>query len=146
MTNLPPFLDQRGEYTLTCDASRIDPVRVHELLHAYTYWANERPLEVVERSLAHSLNFGLFHGDVLVGFARAVTDYATYAWICDVVVIPEERGRGLGKWLVQSIVAHPDLQGLRLVLRTRDAHELYRVYGGFDLAGKPENMLERRTP
>jgi GNAT superfamily N-acetyltransferase len=86
----------------------------------------------------------VYVGEQQVGFARVVTDYATFAWVCDVFILESYRGRGLSKWLVECVVAHPDLQGLsRFVLATRDAHELYRRYGGFESLPHPENWLVR---
>jgi GNAT superfamily N-acetyltransferase len=87
----------------------------------------------------------VYAGDQQVGFARVVTDYATFAWLCDVFIIESHRGRALGKWLVECIVSHPELRGLRLfVLATSDAHELYRHYGGFEDLQVPEKWMVRR--
>ena len=117
-----------GEYLLTDDSARLDLDTVCALLHK-TYWAARRPREVIEQSLQHSVCFGLFHGDRQVGFARAVTDHTTFTWICDVVIAPEHRGHGLGKWMVERVLAHPDLQTASQVLGTRDAHTLYERFG-----------------
>jgi GNAT superfamily N-acetyltransferase len=119
---------QRDEYILTDNKSRIDLDAVCALLHA-TYWAGDRSRDRIETSIQHSICFGLFHGNQQVGFTRAVTDYATFAWICDVVVAEEHRGRGLGKWIMECVLAHPDLKTATLVLRTRDAHSLYERFG-----------------
>jgi GNAT superfamily N-acetyltransferase len=119
---------QRAEYLLTDDKQRLDLNVVCELLHA-TYWADKRPREVIEKSIEKSLCFGLFHSGRQVGFSRAVTDYATFTWICDVIVAPEHRGRGLGQWMVECVLSHPDLQTTTQVLRTRDAHTLYERFG-----------------
>jgi len=119
---------QRNEYILTDNKSRLDLDAVCALLHA-TYWAAERPRELIEKSIQHSICFGLFHGGQQVGFTRAVTDYATFAWICDVVIAPGHRGQGLGKWIMECVLAHPDLKTATLVLRTRDAHTLYERFG-----------------
>ena len=118
----------RDDYTLTDDKARLDLDAVCALLHA-TYWAASRPREVIAKSIEHSACFGLLHGGKQVGFARAVTDYATFAWICDVVIAPEHRGRGIGKWIVECALAHPELQTGTQVLRTRDAHSLYERFG-----------------
>lgn len=119
---------QQGEYTLTDDKERLDLDTICALLHA-TYWAANRPRELIEKSIQHSICFGLFHGDKQVGFARAVTDHATFAWICDVVIAPEHRGRGLGKWIVECVLTHRVLRTTTQVLRTRDAHTLYERFG-----------------
>jgi GNAT superfamily N-acetyltransferase len=117
-----------------------------ELIHAYltrSYWAAGIPLETVRRSIAHSVNFGLFDGDAQVGFARVVTDRATFAYLADVFVLEPYRGRGLSKWLMEAVIAHPELQGLRRwVLATRDAHGLYARYGFTPLAA-PDRFMER---
>src|SRR5438477_13036396 len=99
----------RDEYTLTDDKTRFDFDAVCALLHA-TYWAAGRPRGIIAKSIEHSICFGLLHRGKQVGFARAVTDYATFTWICDVVIAPEHRGHGRGKWIVECALAHPDLQ------------------------------------
>ena len=119
---------QLGEYVLTDDKQRVDLDIVCMLLHS-TYWADKRSRSLIEQSIENSLCFVLLHSGQQVGFARAVTDYATFAWICDVIVSPEHRGTGLGKWMVECIIAHPQLQNGTLLLRTRDAHTLYERYG-----------------
>jgi GNAT superfamily N-acetyltransferase len=101
---------------------------------------------VVEKAVAHSLCFGVYAGDQLAGFARVISDYATFAYICDVFVLEEHRGQGLAKGLLATILAHPELQGLRRwMLVTRDAHGLYRQYG-FQPARRPENVMEITHP
>lgn len=119
---------QRNDYVLHDDKSQLDLGVVCALLQA-TYWASGRSRALIEKSIQHSVCFGLFHSGSQIGFARAVTDYATFAWICDVIVAPEHRGRGLGKWMVECVLSHPDLQSSTLVLRTRDAHSLYERFG-----------------
>jgi len=119
---------KRDGYTVTDEKTRLDLDAVSEWLRS-TYWAAHRRREVIEQSIRHSLCFGLFHAGKQIGFARAVTDYATFAWVCDVIVAPEHRGYGLGKWMVECVIAHPDLQTTTLVLRTRDAHTLYERFG-----------------
>lgn len=118
---------QRENYTLTDETARLDLAAVVALLRS-TYWAAERPVEVTERSLRHSLNFGLFHGAEQVGFARVVTDRATVGYLCDVVIADAHRGKGLGKWLLTGILEHPELRGCRIDLFTRDAQEFYRAF------------------
>lgn len=124
---------QRGEYTISTDASRLDVDFIHEYLSYQSYWAKGRPREIVEKSIQNSLCFGVYQGEQQVGFARLVTDYATFAWLCDVFIDEGLRGQGLGKWLVETVVAHPDMQKVTyIILATGDAHELYRRYGKFE--------------
>jgi GNAT superfamily N-acetyltransferase len=137
---------RRGEYTISTDRARLDVGLIHKYLSESSYWAKGRPREVVERSIEHSLAFGIYHGERQVGFSRVITDYATFAWIADVFVVEEYRGRGLGKWLSEVMLAHPDLQGFRRwVLATKDAHELYR-HVGFQELQRVERWMERRDP
>jgi GNAT superfamily N-acetyltransferase len=134
----------RGEYSITTDKSALDVALVHRTLSRETYWAQGRSLPEVRTSIEHSLCFGLFHREQQVGFARAVTDRATFAWICDVFVLEPHRGRGLGKWLIETVMAHPHVAAAgRALLATRDAHDLYRRYGGFAPLAHPERWMER---
>ena len=134
-----------GDLTITTDRSRLDLDVVHRFLAA-SYWAAGIPREVVERAVRHSLCFGAFEGQAQVGFARVVSDYATYAYVSDVFVLPSHRGRGVGKRIMAAIVDHPDLQGLRRwTLFTRDAHGLYRQYG-FGEPRFPERLMEILGP
>ena len=131
----------RGEFAISTDPTRLDLDLVHRFLAA-SYWAPGIPRAVVERSIAHALPFGLYCGTEQIGFARVVSDYATFAWLGDVFVVDEFRGRGLGHWLLETVMAHPDLQGLRRwQLVTRDAHRLYRKHGFSPLAA-PERHME----
>ena len=124
---------RRGEYAVSTDRARLDLPFIHEFLSTQSYWARGRDAETVRRSVEHSLPFGLYRGARQIGFARVVTDRATFAWLADVFVLEEFRGEGLGVWLVETVLAHPDLQTLRRwVLGTRDAHELYRRLGFAD--------------
>ena len=132
------------EYEISTDKTRLDLELIHDYLSNRSYWAQGRSLEATKESIEHSLCFGLYDGNQQVGFARVVTDYATFAWLCDVFVIESHRGRGLGKAMVARAVAHPELQGLKLfLLATRDAHELYRQYGGFKALQEPEKWMVR---
>ena len=134
----------RDNYTISTDPNRLDITVIYNFLSTGSYWAQNRPLEVVRRSIENSLNFGVYCDERQVGFARVITDYATFAWLCDVFILPEQRGSGLGKWLVECVVNHPDLKPLRrLLLATRDAHELYQQYGGFTPLGNPDRWMER---
>ncbi len=129
---------------ISTDRSRLDIAYIHRYLSEECYWSIGRSRAVVEKSIANSLCFGVYDGDRQMGFARVVTDYATFAWLCDVFVDAAYRERGLGKQLVESVVAHPDLQGMRnFILATRDAHELYRQYGGFEALAAPERWMAR---
>lgn len=121
---------RRGGYEVSDEPGRIDAAVVHDFLAGQSYWAQHIPRATTERAIANSLCFGLYRGAEQVGFARVVTDRATFGYLCDVFVAPEHRGRGQGKWLVSCVLEHPDLQGLRrLCLMTRDAHGLYQPFG-----------------
>jgi len=114
---------------VSTDPARLDVGAIHTYLKD-SYWARGIPRQVVERSLRNSLGFGVYDGDALVGFARVVTDLATFAYIGDVFVLEAYRGRGLSKWLMECMVEHPDLKDLRRWhLATRDAHGLYAKFG-----------------
>ncbi|GIP38071.1 N-acetyltransferase [Paenibacillus sp. J31TS4] len=122
----------RGSLLISDDQARLQLDKIHEML-SRTYWASERPREKTARAIEGSLCLGLYEGDRQLGFLRVVTDYACFAWVCDVVIDENERGRGLGKWLMDCLVTHPALAGCSMSLRTKDAHGLYRQYG-FELA------------
>ncbi len=127
--------------SISTDPSRLDVEMIHRALTG-SYWAAGVPRDLVARSIRHSLCFGAFDGEDQVGFARVISDRATFAYLCDVFVPPTHRGRGVGKQLMSAIMAHPDLQGLRRwMLFTRDAHALYRPYG-FTEARYPERLME----
>jgi GNAT superfamily N-acetyltransferase len=137
---------ERGEYLITTDPARLDVALIHNFLSNQSYWAVGRSVEVVKRSLDNSLCFGVYRNAEQVGFARVVTDFATFAWLADVFVVSEHRGRGLAKWLMEVILAHPDLQGFRRwVLATKDAHTLYAQFGFIPLH-RPERWMERPDP
>jgi GNAT superfamily N-acetyltransferase len=141
VTKLPPG------YEISTEPDRLDAAAIHGYL-SRSYWAAGIPLELVERSLASSLSFGLYHQGKQVGLARMITDRATFAYLCDVYVLEEHRGQGLGEALIAAVHAHPDLQNLRRqVLVTRDAHELYRRFG-WSSPARIEGYMEilRRDP
>ena len=120
----------RDDLVVSDDRARLDLAVVHRFLAGDSYWAAGIPEAVMARAMAHSLCFGLYRGGTQIGFARVVTDRATFGYLCDVFVESAHRGAGLGRWLVECVLAHPDLQGLRrLSLMTRDAHELYKPFG-----------------
>jgi GNAT superfamily N-acetyltransferase len=141
-----------GEYVVTDDRARIDRDVVHRWLVDESYWAMGRTREVFERSLEHSMAFSLRHvgpdGERQAGFARVVTDRATFAWLCDVFVLPDHRGHGLGKLLVAATLEHPELVDVpRWVLGTKDAHGLYAGFGYAPLAHPGRMMaIDRRPP
>ena len=136
---------QRGEFVVSTNRSRLDIDLVHDYL-ASSYWAAGMPRAVLERGIENSLIFGIYHASRQVGFARAITDLATYAYLSDVFVVEGYRGQGLSKWLMECILGHPELQGLRrFALFTRDARGLYERYGFGPVRGSSV-YLERWTP
>ena len=137
---------QRGEYTISTDRARLNLDRIHDFISNHSYWGKGRAREVVKRSIENSLPFGVYKGDQQIGFARVITDYATFAWIADVFILDAFQGQGLGNWLMEVIISHPELQGFRRwVLATKDAHELYRKFGFSELK-HPERWMERHDP
>jgi N-acetylglutamate synthase-like GNAT family acetyltransferase len=134
---------KRGEYLISTDRKPLDLDVVHRFLSEEAYWSRGVSRELVERSIENSLCFGLYGPGGQIGFARVVTDRAVFAWLADVFVLPPHRGEGLGKWLVETVLAHPDLDGLRrFMLGTADAHSLYERYGFRPV--DPGRMMERR--
>jgi GNAT superfamily N-acetyltransferase len=123
-------MSSRNGYTLSTDPAKLDIAAMHAYL-SRSYWSPGVPLQIVAAAAKNSLCFGLYDAQgKQVGLARVVTDYATFAYVCDVYVLEEHRGKGLGKWLVETVCAHPALTGARrIMLGTRDAHELYRRHG-----------------
>ena len=137
---------KRAEFSISTDPKQLDITVIHKYLSTDSYWAQGRTVDTIKRSIENSLNFGLYKSKQQIGFARVVTDYATFAWLADVFVLDTYRGRGLGKWLVEVILSHPDLQRFRRwVLATKDAHELYRQFGFIELK-RPERWMERPDP
>lgn len=137
---------KNGEFTISTDKEILDLKIIHDFLQNESYWARERTLDQTKTAIENSICFGLFHGERQVGFARVVSDQATFAYLGDVFVIEEFRGQGLSKWLMQVIVDYPDLQGLRRwVLATRDAHGLYRQFEFAELRF-PERWMEKTAP
>jgi GNAT superfamily N-acetyltransferase len=133
---------RRAGFTISTDPDRLDRPLVHGFLSG-SYWAKGIPRETVDRSIAGALCFGLYEDGRQVGFARVITDKATFAYLADVFVLESHRGRGLAAWLMETILAHPELQGLRRwMLVTRDAHPLYRKVGFTDLAN-PARVMEK---
>ena len=136
----------RENFTIDTDRDRLQFDVIQRFLEDESYWANRRTPEQTRTAIAHSICFGLYDGDAQIGFARVVSDQATFAYLGDVFVLPTYRGRGLSKWLMQAVIDHPDLQGLRRwVLATRDAHGLYEQYG-FGILVHPDRWMERSAP
>ncbi len=139
------FEVHQASFTISTDPARLQ-IEVIVAALGDSYWANLRSRDAIEQSLEHSLCFGVYHGEHQVGLARVITDHATFAYLCDVFILESERGRGLGKWLMQTVMTHPELQGLRRwMLATRDAHGLYAQYG-FTALSAPERWMERFDP
>ncbi len=128
-------------YTISTDQDKLDIEVIHQYLSKESYWAQNIPIEVVKRSIANSFCFGVYLHDKQIGFARMITDKATFGYLADVFILPEHRGKGLSKWLIATIHAHPELQGLRRwMLGTKDAHGLYKQFGWLPL---PEEIVPR---
>lgn len=132
---------RRGDVIISTDRRRLDRAAVHEFLKG-SYWAKNIPRDVVDRAIEGSLCFGVYEGARQVGFARVISDRATFAYLADVFVLESHRGRGLAAWLMETIRSHPDLQNLRRwMLVTKDAHRLYRRCG-FEPLAHPERIME----
>jgi GNAT superfamily N-acetyltransferase len=133
------------DYTITSDRRRLDLAAIHSFLSS-AYWSTGVPMSVVEKAVANSVSFGVFFGEQQVGFARVVTDKATFAYLADVFIVEAHRGKGLAKRLLREIEVHEDLQGLRrFLLATRDAHGLYAQFG-FKALANPTRMMEKWNP
>ena len=137
---------QNGEFTISTDRAGLQIDAIHKFLSEQSYWARERTKEQTETAIKNSLPFGVYKGENQIGFARVVTDYATFAYLGDVYILEEFRGLGLSKWLMEVIINHPDLQGFRRwILATKDAHGLYEKFGFTDLRF-PERWMEKTAP
>ncbi len=137
---------ERDGFCISTEHDRLDTDLIHTYLSESSYWSRGVPREIVARSIAGALCFGIYQQHKQVGFARIITDCATFAYLTDVFVVDEYKGRGLGKWLVECMLAHPDVQGLRRwLLITKDAHGLYQQYG-FQPLGHPEQGMEIHNP
>ena len=138
---MPQFLEiHRGQFTISTDPAHLDLDAITGML-SRAYWAQGRTREMISRYLQHSLAFGLYVGARQIGLARVISDYTTFAWLCDVIIHEEYRGQGLGKWLMATVHSHPDLQGLRRwMLATNDAHGLYSQFGWVPLE-PPEHWM-----
>ena len=132
---------KRDQFTISNDPSRLDVDEISRFL-SRSYWADKRERNTIEKSIRNSLNFGVYDGDRQIGFARVVTDCATFAYLCDVFIHEDYRGRSIGKWMMECVMTHPDLQGLRRwLLATSDAHGLYSQYG-FTPLSDPSVFME----
>ena len=134
------------DYEISTDADRLDVDVIHKFLAEDSYWSLGVPRATVERAIANSLCFGVYHRAGQIGFARVVTDRSTFALLADLFILEQHRGKGLSKWLMRCIVGHQDLQGLRrLLLLTSDAHGLYSQFG-FEQLGNPSRFMEVLRP
>ena len=135
----------KDEFLVSTDNTKLDISVIHGFL-TDSYWAKGIPIEIVKKSIEHSLCFGVYCNNEQIGFARVITDYTTFGYLADVFIVEGFRGKGLSKWLMECILAHPELQGFRRwSLATRDAHGLYTRYG-FTPLQQPERMMEIRNP
>jgi N-acetylglutamate synthase-like GNAT family acetyltransferase len=136
---------KKDDYSISTDKSKIDLNTVHDFL-THSYWSENISKDVVKKSIDNSLCFAVYHHENLIGFARVISDFATFAYLADVFILPDQRGKGLSKWLMQVIMDHPDLQGLRrFTLATRDAHGLYAQFG-FTSFDRPERWMHKHDP
>ena len=138
-------MNAKDKFQVSTETEKFDIDLIHSFL-AHSYWAEGIPKEIVERSIAGSLCFGVFENNKQVGFARMITDKATFAYLADVFIIEEYRGLGLSKWLMEIIMSHPDLQGLRrIILATRDAHSLYEKFD-FTQLTNVDRWMQKHDP
>lgn len=135
---------QKEDYSISTDPAKLDISLIHDFL-ANSYWAKNIPRDVLEKSIDHCLNYGVYADNELIGYARVLTDYSTFAYLADVFIIEEHRGKGLSKWLMECILIHPGLQNIRTwMLKTHDAHGLYEKYG-FTAPENPGSIMEKRV-
>jgi N-acetylglutamate synthase-like GNAT family acetyltransferase len=138
-------METKYDYQVSTERRLLDVAMIHDFLRS-SYWAPDIPRSVVEKSIEHSLCFGVYHGKAQVGFARVISDFATFAYIADVFIVPAHRGKGASKLLMRTILAHPELQGLRrLLLATKDAHGLYAQFG-FQPLSNPDLFMSVHHP
>ncbi len=131
-----------ANYAISTDKNKLQIGIIHHYLSTESYWAKHIPLEVVKRSIENSFCFGVYFKDEQIGFARVISDFAVFGYLADVFILEEHRGKGLSKKLMEAIMNHPKLQGLRVfALKTKDAHGLYKQFG-FNLSANPENSME----
>ena len=145
-TEMEHLFAEKDGFVISTDPERLQPEVILGYLVNESYWAANRTEDQMRAAIENSLCFGLYRSGEQVGFARVVTDYSTFAYLGDVFILPDLQGRGLGKWLMEIISAHPALQGFRRwVLATRDAHKLYEKYG-FTSLKHPERWMEKAAP
>ncbi|SNR13989.1 GNAT family N-acetyltransferase [Tenacibaculum jejuense] len=136
----------RDDYTISTDKSKLNILSIHQFLANETDWANGIPFDTLKISIENSLNFGLYHKDKQIGYARIISDFSTIAYLGDVYILDEYRGKGLSKWLINEIMEHPNLQGLRRwILLTNTAEWLYKKFG-FTEVPHPEFYMEKHNP
>ena len=137
----------QNDFCISTDKDKLQIEVIHRYLTEEAYWTTGRTREMTEKSIEHSLCFGVYHHDQQVGFARVITDYTIFAYLCDVFILNDFQGQGLGKWLTETILKVLDDEGVRwTMLATRDAHELYEDYGGFLKLFLPEKWMGRVNP
>ena len=143
---MPQMIETHNEqFTISTDPERLDMDTICDFLKR-AYWANTRPRERTERALQNSLVFGLYEGDQQIGLARVISDYSIFAYLCDVFIHEDYRAHGLGKWLIQTVMEHPDLKDVRRwLLVTHDAHEFYKPFG-FTFIEDPEHWMQNFRP
>lgn len=135
----------KNEFYISTDKTKLDIDAIHEFLSTKAYWCLNIPKSKVETAIQNSLCFGVYHNEKQIGFARVISDFSTIAYLGDVYILEEFRGNGLSKWLMETIMSHPDLQGLRRwILLTGDAHGLYRQFGWTDIAD-PSKWMEHHN-
>ena len=135
---------RQGDFIISTDKDRLDVDTIHDYLSSESYWAEGRSIDVVRKSIEHSLCFGVYKAGKQAGFGRVVTDYATFAWLCDVFILDAYRGLGLGKWLIECVTRFETMPNMKIwILATKDAHELYRRYGAFETLENPERWMIR---
>lgn len=139
---------QKEDYRISTDSSLLQLEVIHQYLSKESYWAQNIPFETVKKSIDHSLCFGVYQLQEQVGFARLITDQTSFAYLCDVFILPAWQGKGLSKWLIQSMQEHPELQSLRVwMLRTKDAHGLYEQFGWKNLDGDQcKRVMQKYNP
>ena len=133
---------EKDGFLISTNKKKLQIKIIHEFL-TNSYWGKERKIEVVEKSIENSLCYGIYFKAEQVGFARVITDYATFAYLADLFILDKYRGKGLSKWLMEIILSHPDLQTVNWILKTRDAHSLYSQYG-FIVPEKPDHIMEKK--
>ncbi|MGI8495083.1 MAG: GNAT family N-acetyltransferase [Pyrinomonadaceae bacterium] len=137
---------QKDGFTISTDKNLLQIGRIQKFLTEESYWAKERTREQTTLAIENSVCFGVYAGEKQIGFARVVSDHATFAYLGDVYVLEEFRGKGVSKWLMKIIIEHPDLQNLRRwILATKDAHTLYEQFG-FHALNFPERWMEKPAP